>query len=195
MTFEQIKQILKNKTVGIAGCGGLGSNCAVALTRAGVGTLIIVDFDIIEESNLNRQFYFFNQIGLIKSSALKTNIEKINPQTKVIAHNTFLTEENLPDIFAHCDVIVEAFDKPEAKEMIIKSVTKCLPEKYLICGSGIAGWGNNNEIKEQVFNKLIVCGDNTTEITNNNPPLAPKVGVVANMQANAVLEILLPKNM
>ncbi|MBN2779108.1 MAG: sulfur carrier protein ThiS adenylyltransferase ThiF [Bacteroidales bacterium] len=191
MRFSQIKQILKSKTVGIAGCGGLGSNCAVALARVGVGTIVIADFDIIEESNLNRQYYFWDQIGKPKANTLKTNIERINPKTKVIVQNVFLTEENVPEVFKNCDVIVEAFDKTDAKEMIIKTVIKTFPDKYLVCGIGIAGWGKNNEIKEQKYDKVIVCGDEKNEISENNPPLAPRVGIVSNMQANAVLEILL----
>jgi sulfur carrier protein ThiS adenylyltransferase len=191
MTFSQIKQILKSKTVGIAGCGGLGSNCAVALARVGVGTIVIADFDIIEESNLNRQYYFWDQIGKPKALTLKANIERINPQTKIICHNLFLNEKNVPEVFKDCDVIVEAFDKTDAKEMIIKTVIQTLPEKFLVCGIGMAGWGKNNEINEQIYGKLIVCGDGTNEISDDNPPLAPRVGIVSNMQANAVLEILL----
>lgn len=191
MTFSQIKQILKSKTVGIAGCGGLGSNCAVALARVGVGTIVVADFDIIEESNLNRQYYFWDQIGKPKALTLKANIERINPQTKIICHNLFLNEKNVPEVFKDCDVIVEAFDKTDAKEMIIKTVLQTLPEKYLVCGIGMAGWGQNNEIKEQKYDRLIVCGDGTNEISDDNPPLAPRVGIVSNMQANAVLEILL----
>lgn len=191
MNFEEIKTKLKSKIVGIAGCGGLGSNCAVALARVGIGTLVIADFDIIEESNLNRQYYFFDQIGLPKAETLEKNIKRINPFVKVISHNILLTEENIPKIFKNCDIIVEAFDKSEAKEMIIKSVNKNLPEKYLVCGIGMAGWGKNELIKQENFGKIIVCGDQKNEISSDNPPLAPRVGIVANMQANIVLELLL----
>lgn len=194
MTFIEIQKILKNKTVGVAGCGGLGSNCAVALARVGVGTLIIADFDKIEESNLNRQYYFYDQIGLPKSETLKENIKRINPKVNVINHQVFLDEKNVPVIFKDCDIIVEAFDKSEAKEMIIKTVSKVFPDKYLICGIGMAGWGQNKIIKEQRFGKLIICGDGINEISDNNPPLAPRVGIVSNMQANIVLELLLKNN-
>ena len=115
MKFEEIKNKLKEKTVGIAGCGGLGSNCAVALARVGVGNLLIVDFDVIEESNLNRQYYFFDQIGKKKSAALKDNIKKINPEANVIAIDKKLDSESILEIFKDCDVIVEAFDKALAK--------------------------------------------------------------------------------
>jgi sulfur carrier protein ThiS adenylyltransferase len=191
MTFEQIKTVLKTKTVGIAGCGGLGSNCAVALARVGVGKLVIADFDKIEESNLNRQYYFYDQIGLPKANTLKANIERINPLTVVESHDVFLDSVNIPKIFADCDIIVEAFDKTEMKEMIMKTVCKSFPDKYLIMGIGMAGWGSNNLFTDKHFDKLIICGDGVNEISEHNPPLAPRVGIVSNMQANAVLEILL----
>lgn len=194
MTFEQIKKVLKTKTVGIAGCGGLGSNCAVALARVGVGKLIIADFDKIEESNLNRQYYFYDQIGLPKADTLKENIHRINPATIVESHHVFLDGNNIPEIFAECDIIVEAFDKTDMKEMIMKTVSNHFPDKYLIMGIGMAGWGANNLFTDKHFDKLIICGDGLNEIAENNPPLAPRVGIVANMQANVVLEILLGKN-
>ncbi|MDD3859402.1 MAG: sulfur carrier protein ThiS adenylyltransferase ThiF [Bacteroidales bacterium] len=194
MKYEDIKKSLKNKTVGIAGCGGLGSNCAVALARTGIGKLIIADFDIIEESNLNRQYYFYDQIGQPKATALKTNIERINPESIVESHLIMLDANNIPSVFKDCDVIVEAFDKTETKEMIMKVVSHKMPEKYLIMGIGMAGWGANNLFTDKHFDKLIICGDGVNEIRDDNPPLAPRVGIVANMQANAVLEVLLGKN-
>ncbi len=194
MTFEQIKKVLKTKTVGIAGCGGLGSNCAVALARVGIGKLVIADFDKIEESNLNRQYFFHDQIGLPKAITLKENIVRINPDTIVESHQVFLDKDNIPEIFAECDIIVEAFDKTDMKEMIMKTVSNHFPDKYLIMGIGMAGWGANNLFTDKHFDKLIICGDGVNEIAENNPPLAPRVGIVANMQANVVLEILLGKN-
>lgn len=194
MNFENIKKVLQTKTVGIAGCGGLGSNCAIALARTGIGKLVIADFDIVEESNLNRQYYFFDQIGLPKAEALRTNIERVNPKTVVENHVVLLKSENIPSIFKNCDIIVEAFDKTEMKEMIMKVISNTFPEKYLIMGIGMAGWGGNNLFTDKHFGKLIICGDGVNEISEDNPPIAPRVGIVANMQANAVLEILLGKN-
>ncbi len=191
MNFSQIVNKLKNKTVGIAGCGGLGSNCAVALARVGVGKLIIADFDVIEESNLNRQYYFFNQIGKKKATSLKHNISLINPKVKVEAYNKKLDSGSIIDVFANCDVIVEAFDKAEMKKMIIETVVTELPNMPLVIGIGMAGWGNNNSIKSRNIDNLYICGDEESEVSADFPPLAPRVGVVANMQANVVLELLL----
>ncbi len=186
-------EILKDKTVGIAGCGGLGSNCAVALARVGVGKLIIADFDVIEENNLNRQYYFFDQIGKKKVITLKDNIKRINPEVTVTAFDIKLDPENIVEIFKECDVIVEAFDLAEMKQMITETVLEKFSEKYLVLGVGMAGWGDNNSLKTLQAGKMFVCGDGETEASEKIPPLAPRVGIVANMQANQVLEILLRK--
>jgi len=191
MNFHQIKEILKNKIIGIAGCGGLGSNCAVALARVGIGKIIIADFDTIEESNLNRQYYFFDQIGKKKVQCLKENIHMINPNVKVEAHNIMLDSNNIVDIYRNCDVIVEAFDKAKMKQMIIEIVSEELQETPLVVGLGMAGWGNNNTLHSKQLDNLFICGDEVREVSEELPPLAPRVGIVANMQANIVLEILL----
>jgi sulfur carrier protein ThiS adenylyltransferase len=194
MTFKEIKQKLCGFTVGIAGCGGLGSNCAVALARVGVGRLVLADFDTITEDNLNRQYYFFSQVGEKKAYTLRENIIHINPNVMVFAHDVKLDEKNITGIFKHCDVIVEAFDLAEMKKMIIETVMEKMPDKYIVSGVGLAGWGNNDAFKTQNFGRLIVCGDMETEVSDELPPLAPRVAIVANMEANAVLEILLGRD-
>jgi len=191
MTFEEIKKILQHKIVGIAGAGGLGSNCAVALARVGTGTLIIADFDVVSESNLNRQYFFYDQIGKPKADALKENIQRINPSVKVIPHNICLTKENIPALFRDCDVIVEAFDLAGQKEMLIETVLTEFPDKPLVVGLGMAGWGNNDVIHCRKVDNMFICGDEVSEITPDLPPIAPRVGIVANMQANVVLDLLL----
>jgi len=190
---SDISEILKSKTVGIAGAGGLGSNCAVALARVGVGNLIIADFDIIDKSNLNRQYYFIHQLGQKKVTALRTNINLINPDVNVKAVDIKLQAKDITDIFSECDVIVEAFDLAEMKHMIIETVLSEIPDMIIVSGVGLAGWGNNNSITTRYSDNLIVCGDGKTETSEVLPPLAPRVGIVANMQANQVLEILLNK--
>jgi sulfur carrier protein ThiS adenylyltransferase len=189
----QIRKQLRTRTVGIAGCGGLGSNCAIALARVGVGRLVIADFDKVEESNLNRQYFFADQVGIPKVLALKENISRIDPKITVQIHYETLTERNIDLIFKDCDVIVEAFDGAEMKQMIIETVLEKMPEKYLVCGSGLAGWGNNESIGMRVSGRIYIFGDGTNEVDELHPPLAPRVGIVANMEANQVLEILLGK--
>ena len=192
MKIEEIKNILKKKTVGIAGCGGLGSNCAVALARVGIGKLIIIDFDVVDISNLNRQYYFIEQLGQKKVFALEENLKKISPSVEIIKYDMKLKLVEIIKIFNTCDLIIEAFDLAEMKEMIIEAVLSNMPDKPLIIGNGMAGWGNNDSIKTIELNKnLYVCGDNISEISEELPPLAPRVGIVANMQANLALELLL----
>jgi sulfur carrier protein ThiS adenylyltransferase len=192
MRLSEIRNHLSKFRVGIAGAGGLGSNCAVALARSGIGTLVICDFDFVEEENLTRQYYFTGQEGMMKTNALKENLNRINPSTFVIVHQKKITAIDIPEIFGDCHVIVEAFDGADMKEMLINTVQKSLPGIPIIVGSGLAGWGKSNEIKcRRIDDSLYVCGDESTETGENMPPLAPRVGVVANMQANVVLEILM----
>ncbi|MBA4407183.1 thiamine biosynthesis protein ThiF [bacterium] len=194
MNFTEIKSRLVKNSVGIAGCGGLGSNVAVALARVGTGKLIIADFDLIEESNLNRQYFFIDQIGEYKATALKNNINRINPDVIVNEHIVTLTPLVIKKLFVECDVIVEAFDKAEMKEMIAETVLTEFPAKPLVCGVGLAGWGGNDLIKVDKHDNIYLVGDQTYETSEDDPPIAPRVGIVANMMANVVLELLLGKD-
>jgi len=192
MKFSEIKSQLGKFRVGIAGAGGLGSNCAVALARSGVGTLVLSDFDVIEERNLNRQYFFTDQIGMVKTIALKENITRINPEIFVIIHQKKLDRINIPEIFSGCDVIVEAFDEADMKEMLIETVQIKMPGTPLVIGSGMAGWGKSDSVKfRKIDNTLYICGDESSEVSDDLPPMAPRVGMVANMQANVVIEILM----
>lgn len=192
MRFADIKVHLSKFRVGIAGAGGLGSNCAVALARSGVGTIVISDFDVIEDENLNRQYYFTDQVGMMKTVALKENIARINPGVFVIIHQKKLDNLNIPEIFSGCDVIVEAFDRSDMKEMLIETVQLKMPGIPLIIGSGLAGWGENETIKyRKIDETLYVCGDEYSEVSEDVPSMAPRVAIVANMQANVVIEILM----
>ena len=191
MQFSEIKNRLKTKSIGIAGCGGLGSNAAVSLARIGVGRLVIADFDRIEETNLNRQYFFLDQIGEYKVKAIKANISRINPTVKVQEHVIKLDENNIADLFESCDVIIEAFDKAEMKEMLIETIQTELPAMPVISGVGMSGWGKNETIKTSKYNNLYLIGDNEIEATEETPPLAPRVCIVSNMMANLAIEILL----
>jgi len=192
MRFSEIKIHLSKFRVGIAGAGGLGSNCAVALARCGIGTLVIADFDVIEELNLNRQYYFVDQVGLMKTIALKENIGRINPEVLVSIHQKKLDRTNITDIFSGCNIIVEAFDNPSMKEMLIETVQKKMPGIPLIVGSGMAGWGKTSDLScRKIDDTLYVCGDESSDVSDNLPCIAPRVSIVANMQANVVIEILM----
>ncbi len=191
MTFSEIEKILSNKKVGIAGCGGLGSNCAVSLVRSGLGNIVIADFDTIDKTNLNRQYFFLDQVGEKKAFALRDNLLGINPSCNIEVHVLKLQALDIIKLFRSCDIIVEAFDDASQKEMIIECVLTEMPDTPIVSGLGLAGYGNSNSLQVQKFGNLYVCGDSQSEVSDKDPPLAPRVGIVANMQANQVLEILL----
>jgi len=187
-----IHQKIKKSVVGIAGLGGLGSVVAIALARAGVGKLILVDFDVVEPSNLNRQQYFVHQIGMPKTDALKKNIADINPYVKTEIYQERLDQNNVERIFKEAQVVVEAFDRAEEKAMLINAVTEKMPDKYIVAASGVAGYGDNNEIKTIRFSsKVFITGDQKTAAQPGVGLMAPRVGIVAHHQANTVLRILL----
>ncbi|MBU1368526.1 MAG: sulfur carrier protein ThiS adenylyltransferase ThiF [Bacteroidetes bacterium] len=194
MKEKDIRQLLKSCRVGVAGCGGLGSNAAVALARIGIGGLELVDFDKVEASNLNRQYFFKKQLGLPKVEALAQNIHSIDPDVKLNCHQTKLDKDNISAIFSSCDLIIEAFDRAEAKAMLLEFMLEHMPQIPLIMGNGMAGFGGFDKLRQVQWDKHVyICGDFEAEIAEDLPPLAPRVGIVANMQANLALELLIKK--
>jgi sulfur carrier protein ThiS adenylyltransferase len=189
---EYVK-IWQKSVVGIAGVGGLGSNIAISLTRAGIGKLILADPDTVSNSNLSRQQYFLNQVGLPKVAALKDNLMNISPFTLVNPYPLKITPVNLSMIFGKVDILIEALDDADQKQMLIENWQELYPEKYLIGASGIAGVGKNELIHTEQIGTLFLIGDGITEIEDGMYPTAARVAVVANMQANLCLELLLQK--
>ena len=181
--------ILKTKCVGIAGCGGLGSNVAVLLARSGVGKLIVADYDAVAVENLNRQHFFIDQIGISKVNALGEIIERINPRIDYQPVNVKLDKSNISNIFADVDVLIEAFDIAESKSMLIDTWTELKNGKLLIAASGLAGIGNVDKIEINKMENLIIVGD--LKSTLDEGLMAPKVMIVASMQASLALEYLL----
>ena len=187
----ELHECFKKAKIGIAGCGGLGSNIAVSLARSGIGTLVIADFDIVEPTNLNRQQYFIKHLGMLKTDALKSLISEINPYVEVQAVNEKITEDNVLEIFGECDIVCEAFDNPLSKAMIVNTLLEQNKEIKVISGSGMAGLESCNLIKtKKIGNRLIICGDGITQAENGVGLMAPRVAVCAGHQANAVLQIL-----
>ena len=186
---EALKKI-QQAHVGIAGAGGLGSNCAVQLTRSGFKHFTIVDFDLVEWSNLNRQFYFAHQVGQPKIEMLKENLLAINPDLNLELHQCKLDSDNIENFFQSCDVVVEAFDRAEDKKMIIEAY---LPtRKLVVAASGLAGWGNNDTIKtHQLSPTFYVIGDLVSEVSPDCPPISPRVNITAAKQADIILEYIL----
>lgn len=182
---ERLKY-LQTVSIGIAGAGGLGSNCAMHLVRCGFKKFILVDFDRIEESNLNRQFFRMEQLGQFKVEALGNNLREINPDLDISMHYKTVTSENMFDIFKDCDAVVEAFDAADIKKKLVETF---LPtEKLLVTASGMGGAGNADEIiTRKIRNNFYMIGDMKTECNAETPPYSPKVGIAAAKQADVVL--------
>lgn len=176
--------------VGVAGAGGLGSNCLAHLVRCGVRRFVIADFDTVSESNLNRQFFFADQLGMPKVEAVAANLRRINPALELELYPERITAENAVRRFGSCDVTVEAFDDPDAKTMLIRAL---LPlGRPVVAASGIAGWGRSNAMRVQRIGKqLYMAGDRATGISEETPPYSPRVGIAAAQQANTVMALIL----
>ncbi len=182
------REILSKKTVAISGCGGLGSNAAVALARAGIGKLVIADPDVVELSNLNRQYYFLDDVGKKKTDALTSHLLNINPGLRVESHFTELTKENICQLFKEADLLIEAFDKAESKAWLIEAWCTHFPDRPIVCGSGLSGYGNTTTLTVQRSGNIVMCGDFETDMSMGLT--SSRVAIVANMQANEAIEIL-----
>ncbi len=185
-----VLRVLRSACVGIAGAGGLGSTAAVALARAGVGRLLIADFDRVSASNLNRQQFFRDQIGMTKIHALLENLSRINPYSEYVGTEVRVTPRNTARLFGEADVMIEAFDKAAEKQRLIETWLRLFPERPIIAASGLAGIGGNAKIRQRRVGSLYICGDEETDLRKGVSPLAPRVGIVACMQANLAIELL-----
>lgn len=174
--------------IGIAGAGGLGSNIVHALVRAGVTRLIIADFDVVAPANLNRQFFFADQVGQPKVEALAANLRRINPDLDLTLHRCRIDAGNARTLFAGCTVLVEAFDRAESKALLVETMHGSVP--CIVAGSGLAGYGNSEDITVRRLRGLTVVGDGCSDVAER-PPLAPRVMVAAAKMADEVLAHIL----
>ncbi|MDY3031605.1 MAG: sulfur carrier protein ThiS adenylyltransferase ThiF [Clostridia bacterium] len=187
-----VYETLRSASAAIAGLGGLGSNIAVSLTRTGVGRLMLVDFDRVELSNLNRQQYFVRHIGRYKTEALTEILRDINPYVEIHSQTVRVTEENASEIFKDYNIVCEAFDRPENKAMLINTLLTENNDKIIVSGSGMAGYIDANAIKtRRITDRLYICGDGVTDAADVNGLMAPRVAVCANHQANAVIRLMM----
>ena len=177
--------------VAVCGLGGLGSNVSIALARAGVGHLHLIDFDRVEPSNLNRQQYAAAQVGLPKAEALRANLAAINPFCDVVAETVRVTQENLATLLANDDIICEAFDRAEAKAMLVSGVLEAFPEKPVVAASGMSGLASANAITtRRVSKRLYLCGDGATDVDDNLGLYGARVLVCAAHQATMILRLI-----
>lgn len=178
-------------SVAVCGLGGLGSCIALCLARAGIGKLILIDYDRVELSNLHRQQYKPGQIGLLKTEALAENLKEINPYIRLETVTERITEENFSEILKNAQIICEAFDDPEAKAMLVNGVLEKMPDKYLIAASGMAGMDSANSIcTKKVMGHFYLCGDGKSEVKESMGLTAARVMVCAAHQAHMALRIL-----
>lgn len=187
---EDRLRFIQKVVVGLAGAGGLGSNCAMHLVRSGFKRFVIVDFDEVDASNLNRQCYCLDQVGHFKVEALARNMRMVNPDVDLELFNMRLTPKNMLGTFSRCDVVVEALDMPDAKKALVETFMKT--RRLVVTASGIGGTGDADSIvTRKVRDNLYMIGDECTECSLEYPPFAPKVMVAAAKQADVVLSYFL----
>lgn len=187
-----VHDLVKNSSVGIMGLGGLGSMVALALARVGVGHLLLVDFDVVDPSNLNRQNYFIDQVGMKKTEAMKENLARVNPYLKIETRDLVLNGESISTVFSDVDVLAECFDGAELKAAALRCALTALKGKPFVGVSGVAGYGENNLIRTAMIRPgVYLVGDGETAAQPGQGLMAPRVGIAAHHQANQILRILL----
>ena len=187
----QLQARFSSATVAICGLGGLGSNIAIALARAGIGKLILIDFDRVDITNLHRQQYKANQIGRYKSEALAENLHEIAPYVELETISERITETNLSSLLKNADVVCEAFDDAQAKAMLVNAVLERFSNAYLVAASGMAGMDTPNTIRTRKVTKhFYLCGDEESDVADTIGLVSPRVMLCAAHQAHTVLRIL-----
>lgn len=187
----ELQEKLAAASVAVCGLGGLGSNAAIHLARAGVGRLHLMDFDKVDISNLNRQQYFPDQLGRYKAEALAETLSRIAPYCEISSQTVKLTEENIPLLLADFPFICECFDRADQKAMLVNSVLEYFPNKYLVAASGMAGIGSSNEIiTRRVAGRFYLCGDGKSDVNDGLGLVSARVAVCAAHQANMTIRII-----
>ena len=188
---KELQNKISSSTVAICGLGGLGSNIAILLARAGIGRLILIDFDKVDITNLHRQQYKVCQIGMYKTEALTCNLKEIAPYLETEIHTAFMDENNYYELLQSADIICEAFDNAESKADIVNFILSQMPTKYIVAASGMAGLDSANSIKTRKISKhFYLCGDEVSDVKDGIGLVASRVSVCASHQANMVLRII-----
>ncbi len=188
---QELTERFARGVVAICGLGGLGSNIAVTLARAGVGRLILIDFDRVEVSNLNRQQYKAEQIGMYKTDALCANLLEITPYIDLTDHTCRIGPDNCTRLLEDADIICEAFDSAKDKAMLTNHVLETMPDKYYIAASGMAGMGPAGDIQtKKISDRFFLCGDGVSDVDSGIGLVPSRVLLCAAGQAHTVLRIL-----
>lgn len=187
-----VYSILKKACVAVCGLGGLGSTAVISLARAGIGKIKLIDFDVVEPSNLNRQHFFIEQIGMKKVDAMQEILKKVNPYISVESIDMYIDRENINGLFDDCDVVLECFDKAESKVMLIEEFNRIYKDKYLIGASGVAGFFDTGLIKKKTIGKnILIVGDFENEAGFHKGLTSTRAGTAGNIQANEAVRYLL----
>lgn len=187
----EIQDNFTSATVAICGLGGLGSNIAFALARAGVGKLLLIDFDRVDITNLHRQQYKADQIARYKTEALAENLKEVSPYTEITLHTVKLTENNAVDLLRDADIVCEAFDDARCKAQLVNTVLEKMPDKFVVAASGMAGLSSANSIRtRKITSKFYLCGDEISDVMDGVGLVSTRVMLCAAHQAHTVLRIL-----
>jgi sulfur carrier protein ThiS adenylyltransferase len=190
--YRDLRAELGRKRVGIVGCGGLGSNAAWMLVRSGIGTLVLADHDLVEEANLDRQFFFRDQVGMPKTEALSINLIRIDPRVRLELFQAHVGERNFAEIFPGIDLLIEAVDSAHDKAMLVAVCSEQLPGVPIVSASGLAGYGSTNDIvTRHLMGNLWMVGDLVSEVSVEHPLFASRVCVAAGHEAHMAIRILL----
>ena len=188
---KELHRAFASATVAVCGLGGLGSNIAMSLARVGIGRLILIDFDRVDITNLHRQQYKADQVGMYKTVALAENLKEIAPYISLEIHTERITEDNVKTLLQDADIICEAFDDAECKAMLTEIVLTEMRDKYLVAASGMAGLYDANRIKtRKVTSRFYLCGDEESDVADGLGLVSSRVMVCAAHQAHMVLRIL-----
>ncbi len=191
---DEMRKKLRGAKVAVAGLGGLGSNIAVMLARSGIGHLFLVDFDVVDVTNLNRQMYFISHLGLPKTEALPQILYQINPYLICESMRIKVTPENVRELFKEYPIVCEAFDKPDQKAMLVRELLMQCPDTIVVSGNGMAGYGDTNDIcTSQKMRRLYVCGDQKTDVGGGIGLMAPRVAACAAHEANKVIQLIMER--
>ena len=188
---EDVQKKFSAATIALCGLGGLGSNIAISLARAGIGKLILIDFDQVDITNLHRQQYKANQIGMDKTDALSENLKEIAPYIGIESHTVRITVDNAVELLKDADIICEAFDNAECKAMLTNLILETMPNKFLVVASGMAGFGSANSIRtRKITSRFYLCGDEESDVQSEGSLVSSRVMLCAAHQAHTVLRIL-----
>ena len=188
---EDVQKKFSAATIALCGLGGLGSNIAISLARAGIGKLILIDFDKVDITNLHRQQYKANQIGMDKTDALSENLKEIAPYIGIESHTVRITEDNAVELLKDADIICEAFDNAECKAMLTNLILETMPNRFLVAASGMAGFGSANSIRtRKITSRFYLCGDEESDVQSEGSLVASRVMLCAAHQAHTILRIL-----